>query len=198
MPAVVEPRDRLLPRVAALREADRALHEPRLGRHHTIVELASEPGRTREDAKPLELRFRDRRCVLRRVRVEELDRGHAVVPVRDRQLVVIHDDVLCGTDDHDGAVLLALDRALRREPGTEKLAGEALAGLGLGQEQEVVLRPAYDDDGGHDARLRRQQERLARGADVELLDLVRHHPVQVRRGVRPDHGDVRPGTRRGL
>src|SRR6478735_6262955 len=198
MPSVVEPCDRLLSRVAALREADRPLHESRLGRHHAIVELASEPRRARKDAKPLELCFRDRYCVLRRVRVEELDRRHAVVPVRDREPVVIHDTVLCGTDDHDGAVLLALDRALRREPGSEKLAGEALAGLGLGQEQEIVVRPAYDDDGGHDARLRCQQERLARGADVELLDLVRHHPVQVRRGVRPDHGDVRPGTRCGL
>src|SRR6185503_6837587 len=135
MSAVVEPCDRLLPRVAALRKADRAVYEPRLGRHYAIVELASEPGRAREDAKPLELRFCDRPCVLRRVRVEKLDRRDAVVPVRNRELVVIDDEGLCSTDDHDGAVLLALDPALRREPGTEKLPGEALAGLRLGQEQ---------------------------------------------------------------
>ena len=45
VPAEVEPRDRLLPRVAALREADRALLEAGLGGHHAVVELAAEPRR---------------------------------------------------------------------------------------------------------------------------------------------------------
>ena len=95
-------------------------------------------------------------------------------------------------------MLFRLDRAFRSEAGAEKLADEAFACLRLGQEEEVVLRPAEDDEGAHDARLRRQEQRLARGADVELLDLVRHHSVQVGRGVRPDHGNIGPGARRGL
>ena len=54
MAAVVEPGDRLLARVAALREADRALVETRLGRQHTFVDLATRAG-CRRDPKPIEL-----------------------------------------------------------------------------------------------------------------------------------------------
>ena len=37
-----------------------------------------------------------------------------------------------------------------------------------------------------------------RRADVELLDLVRHHPVQIRRGVGAVHRNVGPGPRSDL
>ena len=53
--AVVQTRDRLLARVAALREADRAGVEPRLGGEDAVVELATPAGRAGEDAQPLEL-----------------------------------------------------------------------------------------------------------------------------------------------
>ena len=53
--AVVQPCDRLLAGVAALREADRALLETRLGREDPVVELAPPGGRAGQDPQPLEL-----------------------------------------------------------------------------------------------------------------------------------------------
>ena len=70
MTAVVEPRDGLLARIAALREADRALLEARLGGHDAIVELAAEPRRAGEDPQPLELLGADRLGALGRLGVD--------------------------------------------------------------------------------------------------------------------------------
>jgi hypothetical protein len=92
--------------------------------------------------------------------------------------------------DDDGPVLLRLDRALRREAGAQELANEPLAGKGLGQEQEVVLPAAHDDERRDDPRLRRQEQRRARLPGCERLDVVRDHAVEVRGRVRPSHGDV--------
>src|SRR5207247_215586 len=60
MTAVVQARDRLLARVAALREADRPLVEARLRRKDALVELAPEPRRPGEYPQPLQLALRER------------------------------------------------------------------------------------------------------------------------------------------
>ena len=53
--AVVQARDRLLARVAALREADRALDQARLGGQDAVVELAAQARRAGADPQQLEL-----------------------------------------------------------------------------------------------------------------------------------------------
>ena len=53
VPAVVQPGDRLLPGIAALREADGPLDEAGLGRHRVGAELAAEPGDARLDPRHL-------------------------------------------------------------------------------------------------------------------------------------------------
>ena len=55
MAAVVQPRDRLLPRVAPLRERDVRLVEPGLGRQDRVVDLLAPGGDAGLDPDPLEL-----------------------------------------------------------------------------------------------------------------------------------------------
>ncbi len=85
-------------------------------------------------------------------------------------------------------VLLGLDLALRREAHAEQSRAHALAGAGLGQEQEVFDVPSQHDDRRDHARLRRQQQRLARIADRELLDVVREHRLEECLRTRAAHG----------
>src|SRR5439155_5953365 len=61
VPAIVETRDRLLTRVAALGEGDGPLHEARLGRQDAVVDLAPVARRARPDPFELELLLADGR-----------------------------------------------------------------------------------------------------------------------------------------
>ena len=79
-PRLLQPRERLLARVAALGERDGALVEAGLGREDALVDLAAPARGAGEDAQPLELLV-GRRGV--DDGVEHLDRGHAVVARRD-------------------------------------------------------------------------------------------------------------------
>ena len=63
--AIVEAGDRLLARVAALREADGALGQAGLGGKDAVVDLLPPGGRASADAEQLELVLRDRRLELR-------------------------------------------------------------------------------------------------------------------------------------
>ncbi len=198
MPAEVQPRHGLLPGVAAFREADRPLLEAGLGRHHAVVELTAEPGCAGQDTQAIELLLGQRLGVLGRVGIEQLQSGHAVVPVRQRKLVSTRLEVALRPEHDDGGVALGLHRAVRREARAEQGPHERLFRLGLAEEEEVVVGAPPRDERGDDPRLRRQEERLAGVADGERLDVVRHHPVEVRRRVRPLHRDVRPGARSGV
>ena len=83
MPAVVQPCDRLLSRVAPLRETDRALLQPRLGGQNAIVDLSADARRQRLDPEPLESVIVDRNGIRRRIAVEQFVRRQAVVAVPD-------------------------------------------------------------------------------------------------------------------
>ena len=181
VPAVVEAGDRLLARVAALRERDRALVEPRLGRQDRVVDLGSPARRAREDPQPLELLVGRRRLD---VCVEHLDGGHAVVASRNPLGVA--------EDDRRG-VLLRLDLALGGDPHPGQVRAHRLAELGLGEEQEVVLAAAPDEERRDHAGLRRQQQRLAASAGEHV---VRHHPLEEVRAPRALHAHV--GARTGV
>ena len=183
MTAVVQAGDRLLARVAALREADRALLEPRLGRHHTVVELAAESRCSGEDPEPLERVLADLLRALGRLGVDQLD-GRDTVVAGGNELVSIQ-QMLIRAEHHGRGVLLDPDLAFRREPRAEQLARQALAGLGLGEQQKVVLRPPPDDH-------RRRRPRAfgvsssashdsPTGSSATSLETIR---FQVRRGVR--------------
>src|SRR5712691_8312489 len=101
MAAVMKTRDRLLAWVAPFREADRPLDEARLGRKDALVYLTPEAGSSGGDPHPLEFLVVERR--LERL-VQDLDRGHAVVLVRDAVALAEHDR---------RGVLFELDLALR-------------------------------------------------------------------------------------
>ncbi|RDI73269.1 hypothetical protein Gocc_3064 [Gaiella occulta] len=183
----MEPRDRLLARIAALREADRALLEARLGGQHALVELAAEAWRGGQDAQPLELVGGDALGAVRRVGVEQLAGGNAVVVVRHAALDL--------PEDERRDMLLRLDRALRGEAEARKLGAQSLAELRLGQQQEVVLPAAQHYQRRDESGLRREQQRLARLAGSERLDVVGHHALQVGGGIRSGDGDERPRPR---
>src|SRR5512132_2369718 len=108
--AVVLPRDRLLPRIAAFAEADVRVLEPGFGRKDRLVELASPARDTRLDAPALDL-------LLGRI-------------LAGRPLV----EDLVAADDEPGLVLLGLDLDLRREARALQLRPHDVAELGLGQE----------------------------------------------------------------
>ena len=179
VPAVVQPRDRLLSRIAALGEADRALGQPGLGGQHPVVDLLPPRRRPRPDAEQLEL--------LRRHARFELGVEH----LRGRLAVVARRNPLAAEDDVRG-VLLRLDLGLRREAGAEQLGPDALAELGLGQEQEVLVPAPQHDERRDHARLRGQQQRLARLAGPERGDVVREHPVEVLLGAGAGDADEGP------
>jgi hypothetical protein len=93
-------------------------------------------------------------------------------------------------------VLLRLDLRPRREAHAEQLGAHALAELGLGEQQEVVVGASQDAKRGDHARLRRQQQRLAARPCGERLDVVREHPLEVVRRVRACDADERSGPGR--
>jgi hypothetical protein len=103
------------------------------------------------------------------------------VEVRRDAVAAEHEHRLCSSSDSHFA------RSRIRASSTHDLAE-----LGLRQHEEVLLAAAPDDDRRDDARLRSQQQRRARVADGERLDVVGHHPLQIVRRVRPRHPHIRP------
>ena len=95
-------------------------------------------------------------------------------------------------------MLLGLDRALRGEAESDQLGRDALAERRLGEEEEVVGAAPQDGQRRDQACLRGEQQRLARLAGREGLDVVRDHALEVRRGVLPRHADVRARSDRSL
>jgi hypothetical protein len=95
--AVVQASERLLARVAALRERHCAQIESRLGRQDAVVDLASPPWRACENSQALQM-FVGRLRVERWI--EHLERGGAVVTCRDALGLTEHDrrGVLLGFD----------------------------------------------------------------------------------------------------
>jgi hypothetical protein len=180
--AVMEACERLLARVAALREGDGPLIEACLGGQDALVQLAAPARRARQDAKPLELVVR---MLCRELAVEHLDRRNSVVGGGN--------PVGTAEDDRRG-VLLGLDLALGGEAHPRHVSANGLAELGLGQEQEVVFAaPPHEKRRDH-AALRRQDQRLA---GLALEHVVRDDPLQEIGGVGPADPDegARPDVR---
>ena len=95
-------------------------------------------------------------------------------------------------------MLLGLDRALRSEAEPDELGRDALAERRLGEEQEVVGAPPQNGEWRDQPGLGGEQQRLARLAGSEGLDVVRDHALEVRRSVLARHADVGTWTLRGL
>ena len=190
MTAVVQPGDRLLARVAALREADRALLEPRLGGEDPVVELATPRRRAGEDPEPLELvrRRSGRRSGLG---VEQLGGGHAVVGggIALRAAAAEDDVEVCSSR----SIV-----ALRREAGAEQLACDALAKRRLGQREEVVRAAAQTTSGAISRAFGVSSSASHDPPGAERRDVVRDHPVEVRRGVGARSRGRRTGSRGGM
>jgi hypothetical protein len=171
--AVVQARDRLLARVAALRERDVRLRQARFGGENRVVDLLPPRRSPGLDPEPLELLVGEGRLD---VLVEQLGGRLAVLAVRDASVLA---------EDDDRPVLLGLDFHLRGKPGAQQCRLHRLPESGLGEKQEVVLAAADHDDRSDHARLRGQEQRLAgRGGDV-----VRHHALQEVLRVRPGDPD---------
>jgi hypothetical protein len=94
-------------------------------------------------------------------------------------------------------VLLELDLGLRREPEANELSPHAFTEVGLREEQEVVARAADDPQRGDHARLRIQQQRVARLAVAERGDFVRDHALEQRLRIGAGHAHERTHARRG-
>ena len=176
--AIMETRDRLLSGIAALLEADVRRVETGLRRQDRVVELAAPARNARLDAAELELVVVHRRL---EARVEHFDgagkvRGDAVT-----------------SEDEERRVLLHLDLALRAQAHANELRADRLAELGLGQEEEVLLAAAPDDERRDQPRLRRQEQCRARVADAERVHVVRDHALEIVARVRS--GDPDEGTR---
>jgi hypothetical protein len=171
VPAVVEARHGLLPRIAPLGERDGALDEPRLGGQDAIVDLVPETGCAGCDPQRLEVRLRQQGKVGGRFLIEDLGGRHPVVGVRDPSVHRPEQEI--------GAMLLELDHGLGREAHAQELVPEGLPELGL-REQEVVVGPAPDHAHRRDhARLRGEEQRLAGLAGCQPRDVVRKHALQV-------------------
>ena len=141
-----------------------------------LVDLAAPARRAGEDAQPLELVVGAARRPTRR---------RAPRPPARRSRAFGIPSALA-EDDRRG-VLLGLDLALRGDPHPRQVRAHGLAELGLGQEQEVVLAAAPDDERRDHAALRRQDQRLAR---LGREHVVRDDPLEQVGGVRPLHADV--------
>jgi hypothetical protein len=83
----VEPRDRLLARIAALREADGALRQPGLRGQYAVVDLLPPGRRAGLDPEPLELLGGDR------------DVEVCIQDLRGRLAVVVRRDPVGGAED---------------------------------------------------------------------------------------------------
>ena len=129
--AVVQPRDRLLARVAALREADRPLGQAGLGRQHAVVDLAAEARACRLGCGGA--RAPRRAIGAPRARVEQLD-GRARRSRRSGAALA-----------RRGRSSTCAPRARSRPSPRSACAAaraHAVAELGLGEQQEVVGRRA--------------------------------------------------------
>ena len=82
---------------------------------------------------------------------------------------------LASAEDDRRGVVLHGDLALRREPRAEEGRAHAFTEPVLCEHEEVVDATTEHDERCDHTRLRRQEQRLARSADVERLDVVRHH-----------------------
>ena len=89
-------------------------------------------------------------------------------------------------------MLLRLDLRLRREAHAYELALDRVAELRFRREQEVVFRATEHAQRRDHPRLRREQQRVARTAGLERLDVVRDHALQVVGGVRSRDAEERP------
>ena len=88
-------------------------------------------------------------------------------------------------------MLLRLDLAAGAQAHAREVRTHGLAELRLGEEQEVLVAAAPDDERRDEPRLRREQERGDGVADGERVDVVRDHPLEVVARVRsgdPDEG----------
>ena len=166
VPAVVQPRHRLLPGVAALVEADGALDESRLRRQDAVVDLGPErgvPARIRRSSSSSAAVARPAGS-----RVEHLDRRDAVVLVRDRS----------GAAHRGGRrswAPRARSRPSRGEPRAQELVAHTLAQLGLGEEQEVVVAAPQHPQRRDHPGLRREKKRVrsAWSSDATSSETIR-------------------------
>ncbi len=169
--AVVQPGDRLLARVAPLREADRALLEAGLGGHRVGVELVAEPGQAGLDPGELP-RIRRRRPVGRGRREQALDADGR------REL----GEGAVGVAPHE-RVVGRLERDLLAEARPQERPEHVVDGLRRAGEHQVVAGAEHLEVGDH-ARLRGEQERVRPAAGRDRLDVVRDHALQIGHGVR--------------
>ena len=175
---VVEARERLLARVAALREGDGPLVEAGFGREDALVELAAPARRAREDTEALELLVRGLRG------------DFAVEHLHRRNPVVRRGNPFGAAENDRRGVRLGLDLALRREAHSRHVSADRLAELGLRQEQEVVLATAPDEERRDHAALRREDQRLA---GLGLEHVVRDDPLEQGGSIGPADPDVGAG-----
>ena len=174
--AVVQPRDRLLARVAALREGDVRRVEARLGREDPVVDLVTPArhARSRSGAARARRRRASARARRRAPRARRASRSRSR-PRRRRRAPT--------------RAPPARSRTARAKRIRSELRAHGVAEPRLGQDAGSRPRRAAQHDERRDhPRLRGQQQRRARLADRERLDVVRDHPLQV-------VGRVRPGAR---
>jgi hypothetical protein len=67
---------------------------------------------------------------------------------------------------------------------------DALAETLVSEEQEIIDRASEDDEWSDHTSLRREEQRLARVADAQRLDVVRDHGLEVRARIGAADGDV--------
>ena len=184
MPAMVQARDRLLTRVAAFRQTDGPLDEPRLGREDTVVDLASEARCSCRDPEPLELLFGDAgkvgwwRCV------QNLESRLTVLRRHEGQDCA---GEWSAAQKEEALVLLELNLEASGEAERKQVRPNDLGKLGLGQEQEILLRAAHDRERRDHARLRCQEECVAGLTRSERCDIVGDHALQIIGGPGPPH-----------
>ena len=160
LPAVVQPRDRLLPRVAAFRERDVRLVQAGFRRQDRVVELLAPRRDASLDPHPLELLAGKRRL---EPRVEHLCPGLAELDARDLSVLTEHDD---------RGVFLALDLDLGRELRAEQGRAHGFAETRFGQEEEV-LGPSPDTTSGAMRRDFGVSSSAWQGAAVTSFDTIR-------------------------
>jgi hypothetical protein len=148
VPAVVKTRDRLLPRITALREADCMRFKTGLSRENAIVELVAPTRRPGENAQPLELFGLDRLGTSRSFTIDNLDRRYTEVSARKTAFV--------GSKNDRRRVSLELDGAFRTQPHPRKRRSDSSSEPRFGQQKKVFLGPTKDDQRRNDARLCRE------------------------------------------
>src|SRR2546425_2815335 len=143
--SVALPGDWLLPRIAALREADVRLVETRFRGEDAVVDLAPPAWDAGLDPPALEL---------------------LLAHLSSRWTLV---EDLFAAEDEPRLVLLQLELDLGGKPRPQEVCTNRLAELGLGRQEEVVGSAAEHAKRRDHPRLRREQERLARFSLAERL-----------------------------